>query len=173
MELAININDPDKNEQALRNLNLQYLNPSSHSEIMECIVNVECGLVARKIEDCLSISLRADGSVDRTSIDKIYVLAKTINKAGKLETIFLGVGEQTERGAKGLHAIIKSTINQNGDNLYVKVLQKMSSFVTDGANVNIGEHNGLWRLIDNDAKAHGAGQPILKIWCAAHRSDLA
>lgn len=49
---------------------------------------------------------------------------------------------------------------------------KMSSFVTDGASINMGEHNGLWRLVRDAAEAAGALQPILMIWCAAHRSAL-
>lgn len=72
--LLYNINDPAKNERAIRELNLQYLNPMAHADFLECIVNVETTLVAEKIDECLSLSLRADGSVDRTSIDKIYVL---------------------------------------------------------------------------------------------------
>lgn len=106
-------------------------------------------------------------------MDKIYVMAKTINKHGKLETIFIGIQEQKERGASGLHTTIKNIINMHGAGLYVKVLKKMTSFVTDGASVNVGSHNGLWRLIDEDAKANGAIQPIIMIWCVAHRSDLA
>lgn len=168
-----NINDPAKNERLVRELNLQYLNPMAHADFLECIVHVESTLIAQKIDECLGLSIRADGSVDRTSIDKIYVLAKIINKEGKLETLFLGIGEQIERGAKGLHACIKSVINKHGADFYTKVLRKISSFVTDGASVNVGEHNGLWRLTDDDAKEAGAAQPIIKIWCAAHRSDLA
>lgn len=48
----------------------------------------------------------------------------------------------------------------------------MTSFVTDGASINVGEHNGLWRLIQDAAKDVDASQPILMIWCAVHRSDL-
>lgn len=39
--------------------------------------------------------------------------------------------------------------------------------------MNKGEHKGLWRLIEDDARRCGGDQPILVIWCAAHRSDLA
>lgn len=171
--LVYNVNDPAKNEKMLRELNLQYLIPMAHADFLECIVSVESTLIAQKIDDCLGLSIRADGSVDRTSIDKIYVLAKIINKEGNLETIFLGIEEQTQRGAKGLHAAIKSVINRHGTDFYSKVLNKVSSFVTDGASVNVGEHKGLWRLIDDDAREMGITQSIIKIWCAAHRSDLA
>lgn len=169
---SYNINDSEKNERLIRELNMQYLSPMAHADFMETIVSVEADLIAKKISECLSLSIRADGSVDRTSIDKIYVLAKIINKEGGLETLFFGAGEQIERGAQGLHSAIKSVIEKHGIGLYTNVLKKMSSFVTDGASVNIGEHKGLWRLIDDDARNAGATQPIIKIWCAAHRADL-
>lgn len=171
--LKYQFNAPEKNEEMKRKMNLQYLNPMSHADLLQCIVEVESKLVAQKMEEAIAISLRADGSVDRTSIDKIYVMAKTIDKYGKLETVFIGIGEQIERGASGLHATIKNVINEHEADLYVRLLKKITSFVTDGASVNVGEHKGLWRLIDDDAKANGATQPIMMVWCAAHRSDLA
>lgn len=167
------INDPDGNENLNKQIELQYLTPMYHAELLKCIVEAESQLIAPKIDEAISISLRADGSVDRTSMDKIYVLAKIINKHGELETIFIGIKEQTERGAPGLHATVKNIIDMHGAGLYAKVLNKMSSFVTDGASVNVGCHKGLWRLIEEDARANGATQPIVMIWCVAHRSDLA
>lgn len=167
------INQPEKNEEALQKLNLQYLTPNMHAELMECIVDVERNVVRKKIENGYALSLRADGSIDCTNIDKIYVLAKIINDQGELETLFLGVAEQTERGALGLLATIKKIVGVHGEHFWKTVLKKMSSFVTDGASVNIGEHKGLWRLIDIEAEGCGANQHIMKIWCAAHRSDLA
>lgn len=168
-----NINEPTKNLSARGQINLQYLNPGSHAEILDCIVHVESTLIAKKINECLALSMRCDGSVDRTNLDKIYVIAKMVNIRGQLETMFIGVGEQKERGAQGLHECFKNIINAHGENLYQQCVKKMTSFVTDGASVNVGEHKGLWRLIDNDAELFGATQNILKIWCAAHRSDLA
>lgn len=139
---------------------------------MDCIVNVESNFIAKQVDECLSLSIRVDGSVDRTHIDKIYILGKIIDKEGKLRTIFMGIGQQTKSGATGLHQTIKDTLETHGSGCYAKCLRKMSSFVTDGASINVGEHKGLWRLLDDDAKLHGATQNILKIWCAAHRSDL-
>lgn len=126
-------------------------------------------MIVRKLESCLAISLRADGSIDRTSIDKIYVLAKIVNAEGKLETLFLGVDEQEEKGAKGLYATIEKIMNKHETNMWNKLLKKMSSFVRDGASNNVGEHKGLWRLIDNAALTAGAQLPITKIWCTPQR----
>lgn len=169
---TFNINDPEKNAVDIQNLDLQYLTPKFHSEILECIVAVESDLIRQKITNCLALSLRVDGSVDRTNIDKIYVLAKLINEDGNLESIFVGVGQQTQRKAEGLHLAVKNTIESIGAGFYEICLKKMSSFVTDGAEINKGDKKGLWKRIDDDAAAVGALQTILKIWCAAHRSDL-
>lgn len=169
---AYNINNREQSANAINKIPLQYVNPMSHAEILDCIVAVEGDLLSKKIQNCIALSLRADGSVDRTNQDKIYVLAKIVNSDGKQETLFLGMGAQSQRGAIGLFSAIQDIINASGEHLYLKVLKKMSSIVTDGASVNIGERSGLWKLIDDDAKLHNARQNILKIWCAAHRSDL-
>lgn len=70
------------------------INPKSHAEILESIVDADSkkSFIKTKIESALAVSLRVDGSVDRTNMDKIYVLAKIVNEIGKLELIFLGVG---------------------------------------------------------------------------------
>lgn len=55
-----------------------------------------------KINECWALSLRVDGSVDLTQIDKIYVMAKIINLDGSSELLFIGIAQQTERKAIGL-----------------------------------------------------------------------
>lgn len=169
---SFDFNDMDKNEENIEKISLNYINPNFHAEILDCIVKVERNVIANKIKECVALSLRVDGSVDRTCIDKIYVIAKTVDSAGHLDSIFVGVCPQTERKASGLYEAMKCAINNNGEDLYDICLKKMSSFVTDGASVNTGERNGLWKIIDDDAKRLGVSQNIIKIWCAAHRSDL-
>lgn len=168
-------NDPTTNKESMIKTNLQYLNPKMHAEIMESIVASESELIKRKIEESIAMSLRVDGSVDRMNIDKIYILAKLVNREGSLETVFIGVGQQKKRYAAGLYEAIKTTINNISPGLYDTVLNKMSSLVTDGASINTGEHKGLWALIDRDLELSQREfkQVILKLWCAAHRSDLA
>ena len=53
----------------------------------------------------MAISLRRDELVDRTQIDKIYLMAKAISGDGQ-NNIFLGAGEPKERGAVGAHKAI-------------------------------------------------------------------
>lgn len=161
--------------------------------ILECIVDSNKPATANKINTCLALSLRCDGSVDRTNMDKIYVLAKIINSKGGLETLFIGVGEKTNRKADGLLDAVKKAINSQNPDLYKPIMKKMSSFVTDGAPENIGSpenvlsstssvitdttaendnSSNLWKLMDIETRKCGSDINVMKIWCAAHRSEL-
>lgn len=153
------------------NINLQYVNPHGHLELMTSIVNSNQHDFIKKIDDAWAISLRVDGSVDFTQIDKIYVMAKVINFNGSAELLFIGVGKQTQRKAIGLkNAVmeaIKATIE---DPKYF--MGKVSSLCTDGTNVNTGERTSLWQLLDEEMVNIDSGIPLLKIWCSAHRAEL-
>jgi len=46
----------------------------------------------------------------------------------------------------------------------------LSSIETDEASINIGQKNGLWALIDLNRFSNNIQGPLLKIWCAVHRS---
>jgi hypothetical protein len=61
---------------------LQYLTSKCHREFLECIVSSHRQRIAQEIlDDTLALSVRCDGSVDRTQIDKIFVMAiKSCNK---------------------------------------------------------------------------------------------
>lgn len=59
-----------KSEETIpRQLNLQYVNPPSHLTLLSCIVEAERNVIMDKIDKCLAMSLRIDGSIDRTQID--------------------------------------------------------------------------------------------------------
>lgn len=53
------------------------------------------------------------------------------------------------------------------------IFRKTSSVCTDGTNLNTGEKNGLWALLEGEIKKSGSKIPLTKIWCAAHRAELA
>lgn len=163
-----------KSEETIpRQINLQYVNPPSHHTLLTCIVEAERHVIMDKISKCHAMSLRIDGSIDRSQIDKIYVLAKIVNSEGQLELIFLGMAEQTQRGAVGLLAATIAAIENNFGSVFAEVvLKKISSICTDGANVNIGERGGLWKLLEDHIRKAGSSIPLIKLWCAAHRSDL-
>lgn len=93
------------------NINLSYINPPKHLEHLDCIVLSDYENMKKKMRDALAISLRVDGSVDFTQIDKIYVLCKIINPNGLLELIFVGIGEQIKPGAEGLLKAVTAAIH--------------------------------------------------------------
>ena len=165
---------------------LQYLSPNAHSEFLKGIVKPDRNSLALKMSDALAISLRCDGLVDRAQINKIYLMAKATSKDGEENNIFLGAGGPKEREAQGVHnailAACSATLSENieGEDALLtqskKVFRRASSFVTDGASVNNGEKNGPWALIDHDFNLPLGDEPLtpmIKIWCAAHRSQLA
>lgn len=78
----------ENHETIPKNLSLQYINNKAHLRFMSCIVESDVSVLKTKIENCLALSLRIDGSIDRTQIDKIYVLGKIITSTGKSELIF-------------------------------------------------------------------------------------
>ena len=68
---------------------LQYLTPNMHREFLECIVECDRQRVTDEITNkTLALSLRCDGSIDRTQIDKIYVMVKVVTKGGEESSTF-------------------------------------------------------------------------------------
>lgn len=158
-----------------KNLSLQYINPRAHLELMSCIVEADISAMKTKIDKCLALSLRIDGSIDRTHIDKIYVLAKVVTSSGATELLFFGVKDQVERFAEGL---LKTALGAMEDQfgrefVYDVILKKVSSICTDGTNVNSGNRGGIWKFLEEEISQNGSEIPLMKIWCAAHRADLA
>lgn len=153
-------------------INLQYVNTHGHLNLMTAIVQSHRPDFLRKINECLALSLRIDGSIDFTHVDKIYVLGKLINADGTSELIFIGISEQTKRLAEGLMLAVIEALRSAVDDPKL-ILNKVSSLCTDGTNVNTGDVSSLWALMDEELKSAGSKIPLLKIWCAAHRAELA
>lgn len=59
------------------------------------------------LNNSFALSLHCDGSVDRTQIDKMYVLMKSIT-LGEEKLYFFGAEEPVERGAKGMCDALKT-----------------------------------------------------------------
>lgn len=155
-----------------KNLSLQYVNPPGHLELMTTIIKSHRHGFVKKVNECVALSLRIDGSVDLTQLDKIYVMGKLINLNGSSELVFLGIGQQTQRQANGLMLAVIEALKVFFDDPR-PIFQKISSVCTDGANVNKGDKNSLWVLLEKEQKATRSKIPLIKIWCAAHRSELA
>lgn len=79
-------------------INLQYVTPSQHSELLKCIVQSDKPNLAVRLKNALALSLRVDGSVDRTQEHNIYVLVNAVNRDASMSTYFLGfsVPKETE-----------------------------------------------------------------------------
>ncbi|XP_025204369.1 E3 SUMO-protein ligase KIAA1586-like isoform X1 [Melanaphis sacchari] len=157
---------------------LQYLTPHTHKDLLECIVEThQSSFVEDILNNSLALSLRCDGSVDRTQIDKMYVLMKSITLEGEEKLYFLGAEEPVERGAKGMCDALKTAcVKRLGNENFNNILKKTSSLVTDGASSNVGQKSGLWTLLTNLKKTACGTEvmsPLITLWCAAHRSNLA
>ncbi|KAJ6647014.1 hypothetical protein Bhyg_02232 [Pseudolycoriella hygida] len=153
------------------NINLQYVNPHGHDEIMMTIVKAHREDFTDKLEKAWAISIRVDGSIDFTHRDKIYVMAKIIDLHGNPELLLIGIAEQTQRKSIGLKNAVLDAIKTNIDDPHW-LLRRVSSLCTDGTNVNTGEKSSLWQLLDEEMKNINSEIPFLKIWCAAHRAEL-
>ncbi|KAF0714641.1 E3 SUMO-protein ligase KIAA1586-like isoform X4 [Aphis craccivora] len=164
---------------AAQDMDFQYLTPASHKDILECIIlSHRETFIETLLTKSLAMSLRCDGSVDRSQIDKIYVLLKVVSKNGETNQYFLGAGQVIKRGALGvLQAIESASLSTIGEKATDFVFKNISSIVTDGATVNSGEKGGLWTLFENKWRKTSDNNtpsiPFIKIWCAVHRSNLA
>lgn len=157
---------------------LQYLTPKRHRDFLTCIVDAHRQDILNKLRSSKAVSLRLDGSVDRMQVDKIYVLGKIVNKFGVAEDVFLGAAKPEERGAISVLNAVKKALVTTFGNRGLKLLQRISSVVTDGASINIGEKYGFWKLLESELKSFQSAEsprsiPLLKVWCAVHRSQLA
>ena len=147
----------------------RYIIPSQHKAFLKCIVVADQDNVKSKLEKCLALSLRCDGSVDRRRIDNCHVIAKIINQEGKLEVLFLGLAEPKYRGTQGYVQAVKDAVSKTSN--WKSVAEKMTSLVTDGTNLNTGHKKSLWATLTEEHTEFCL--PLIKVWCTAHRMDLA
>ncbi|CAB3995665.1 Hypothetical predicted protein [Paramuricea clavata] len=76
-----------------------------------------------------------------------------------------------KRGAKGHLETLKEGAT---DTIGLKKVLTISNHMTmDGENKNVGEHNGLWKLIDDERTKEEVTFQMLKSVCAVHSSALA
>lgn len=95
-------------------------------------------------------------------------MGKLINLYGFSELVFMGIGEQKKRDLLAVTEALKAI-----DVDPKLIFRKVSSVCSDGTNVNSGEKNSQWVFLDKEIKEDGSKIPLIKIWCAAHRSELA
>lgn len=160
---------------------LEYITPANHGEFINCIVQGDLKNLAARLKDSLALSLRVDGSVDRTQDHNIYVLANVVHKNGTMDTSFIGFdipkavplmpNGKPEKFAPSLeyYNCVKSIANNvvSWDD-FIKLI---SSLVTDGETLNTGNEHGLWARLQKEAERLNLS--IITIWCVAHRLNLA
>ena len=152
-------------------IDLRYINPVYYNELLTSIVDSYKPIMHAEIDEALAVSLRFDGSIDRMQLDNEHVMAHIVEKNGNDKLIFLGFSEPPERGARGSLMAIQAAVNQTLD--WDTVFGKVSSLASDGENKNTGVKNGLWSKLDEMRKESSTELPLLKLWCACHRSNLA
>lgn len=87
--------------------------------------------------------------------------------------MFIGIGQQINRGAMGLMEAVKKGMCENiGEELYGFIMSRVSSICTDGTNVNTGDKNSLWQLFEDECLKFRSELPLLKLWCSAHCLEL-
>lgn len=176
MANEFSFNSDKHSTDAVKDYDFQYLTPAFHLEAMKTIVSqYRESFLKDLLENSLAVSLRCDGSVDSSQIDKIYVLAKCVLKNGQVKELFLGAAEPQIRGAQGILEAVKTACesNLNCPGISSRILEAASSLVTDGASVNSGNKNGLWKLLKEEKDSLAKVYPFVTIWCAVHRTSLA
>ena len=86
-------------------------------------------------------------------------------------TKFLGIGHVSEECAKGHSSAIKEGVKDTVD--FEFILSLINHISTDGEKRNVGQHNGLWKILDFEHDALKIEKPILQFVCALHSSALA
>ena len=61
----------NSDDNIITNTDLQYMTPHTHNELLFIIIDTYMETLQQKIKNATAISLRSDGSVDRTHVDKI------------------------------------------------------------------------------------------------------
>ena len=164
-----NFNEPFTPYDA-SSFDLQYITPQSH-DLLNMIVLTDLPNLQKQVDECLAASFRCDASMDRTQKDNEFILLKLTDQFGTESLKYIGLGHVTGRGAAGhLQALKDGASGRIGFRNVLKVANHMT---TDGENKNVGQHRGLWKLIDDERAKDELNFPMLKSVCAVHSSALA
>ena len=111
------------NQKSINTCDLQYLNPTAYRELLASIVETDKAAFCDKLMKSSAIPMRC--AVDRTQIDKIFVMTKVVHYGGAENLYFLRVDECPQRGAKGLlMAVRNACINTVSEPVFNKLLLK-------------------------------------------------
>lgn len=119
---------------------LQYVTPTNHQIFLDSIVKSDVENVRRIINESLAISIRLDGSVDRTQEHNVYTMAQIVNRDATTSTLFLGFGVPKSGNGQHYFDCLKSVTK---DIEWNDLFPLVSSAVTDGEYLNSGHISGL------------------------------
>lgn len=149
-----------------------YLTPHNHPLFIDAIVQSDLNKVKSSIRKALAVSLRVDGSVDRTGDHNVYVLAHIMDNDFETSTLFMGFGVPQTDGAEGYFECVKKVVSQVLP--WSEFFDLVTSVVTDGEPLNMGSLTGLCaRLKDERLKSAFPLTPLHCLWCVPHRINLA
>lgn len=154
------------------NPTLYYITPSQHTAFLNSIVQSDVNKLADRIKNSLALSLRVDGSVDRTQDHNIYVMGHLVNKDATVSTAFIGFEVPKQCKSLGYFECMKRVVEKILP--WQLCIRLLSSIVTDGEELNMGRKSGLHvRLLNEIRSSISANQTLLSIWCFPHRINLA
>ena len=107
------------------NFDLQHIRPPVVQELLRTIASADLPRIKEEIDSCVAASFRCDASMDQTQKDNKYMLLSTINKDGKQDLKFIGIGHVTESGAAGhLQALKMGASDTVGFDKVLKVVNQ-------------------------------------------------
>lgn len=148
------------------------MTPSQHKTFLDCIVHVHEPEFISLLQNSLALSLRVDGSVDRTQDHNVYLMGHVVHKNATVSNVFIGFQIPQRGKSLGYFECMKKIVNNIWN--WEQCLALVTSLVTDGEPLNTGSEQGLWaRFVEEVRKSTARKQPIVSIWCVPHRFNLA
>ena len=81
----------------------------------------------------------------------------------------LGFATPTERGTEGYTKAVVTAVETILP--WITLLPLVSSVATGGESMNTGLKKSLWKWLDKQREDFKCNQPLIKMWCAVHRSN--
>lgn len=152
-------------------MDLTFCNPLHHADLLDSIVGSDLENLKSRIQNALAISLRIDGSVDRTQKHNVYVMAHIIGRNTSNNTIFIGFDVPENGTAAALFQILKDIVSKimPRDDFFKLV----TSIVADGEPINQAKYKELCTKLKDERARSGSTLPFFSIWCVTHRINLA
>lgn len=148
------------------------MTPKNHAEFSNCIVKADLIELKATIRDSLAVSLRIDGSTDRSAEYNVFVMANIVKSDTTMSTVFLGFKNPKKSKAIGYFECVKDVIQDIVP--WQEFLTLITSLVTDGEYLNTGKFNGLFVKVLADRRLSTRPElPLFSIWCIGHRVNLA